>query len=182
MSSVYLRSFRVRRGEVKVVQVTCLTVPARIGVVANHHDAGQDALSSASASASANGARLAEPPRGSVRIADLAEPHGLRGRAVAAPARALSPRVVRALRAAGAAGGTSLRGIWGDHARHGDTSMQLRRRVPVVTVRRPPPSVVRTRLVDASRPVWPLHGPYGRRARNWSPTWTSAGSRQRIEA
>ena len=38
---------------------------------------------------------------------------------------------------AGAAGATSLRGIWGyhgDHAPHGDTFWQLRRRVPVVTV------------------------------------------------
>jgi PII-like signaling protein len=45
--------------------------------------------------------------------------------------------LVRALRAAGAAGATSLRGIWGyhgDHAPHGDSFLQLRRRVPVVTV------------------------------------------------
>ena len=37
----------------------------------------------------------------------------------------------------GAAGATSLRGIWGyhgDHAPHGDTFSQLRRRVPVVTI------------------------------------------------
>ena len=41
------------------------------------------------------------------------------------------------LRAAGAAGATSLRGIWGyhgDHRPHGDSFWQLRRRVPVVTV------------------------------------------------
>jgi PII-like signaling protein len=41
------------------------------------------------------------------------------------------------LRAAGAAGATTLRGIWGyhgDHAPHGDSFWQLRRRVPVVTV------------------------------------------------
>jgi PII-like signaling protein len=45
--------------------------------------------------------------------------------------------LVRALRRAGAAGTTSLRGIWGyhgDHAPHGDTLWQLQRRVPVVTV------------------------------------------------
>ena len=38
---------------------------------------------------------------------------------------------------AGAAGATSLRGIWGyhgDHAPHGDSVWQLRRRVPVLTV------------------------------------------------
>ena len=38
---------------------------------------------------------------------------------------------------AGAAGATSLRGVWGyhgDHAPHGDTMWQLRRRVPIVTV------------------------------------------------
>ena len=40
------------------------------------------------------------------------------------------------LREAGAAGATSLRGIWGyhgDHTPHGDTFWQLRRRVPVLT-------------------------------------------------
>ena len=44
---------------------------------------------------------------------------------------------MRALRDAGAAGATSLRGIWGyhgDHEPHGDTFWQLRRRVPVLTV------------------------------------------------
>ena len=49
----------------------------------------------------------------------------------------LSAQLVRALRDAGAAGATSLRGTWGyhgDHAPHGDTFWQLRRRVPVVTV------------------------------------------------
>jgi PII-like signaling protein len=49
----------------------------------------------------------------------------------------LSGRLVRALREAGAAGATSLRGIWGyhgDHQPHGDSFWQLRRRVPVVTV------------------------------------------------
>jgi PII-like signaling protein len=41
------------------------------------------------------------------------------------------------LRRAGAAGATVLRGVWGyhgDHAPHGDHLLQLRRRVPVVTV------------------------------------------------
>jgi PII-like signaling protein len=45
--------------------------------------------------------------------------------------------LLRALRREGAAGATSLRGIWGyhgDHAPHGDSFWQLRRRVPVVTV------------------------------------------------
>jgi PII-like signaling protein len=51
--------------------------------------------------------------------------------------RSLSHELVRALRAGGAAGATSLRGIWGyhgDHAPHGDTFWQLRRRVPILTV------------------------------------------------
>ena len=45
--------------------------------------------------------------------------------------------LVLRLRRAGAAGATTLRGIWGyhgDHRPHGDTFWQLRRRVPVVTV------------------------------------------------
>lgn len=45
--------------------------------------------------------------------------------------------LMRALRQAGAAGATSLRGIWGyhgDHRPHGDSFWQLRRRVPIVTV------------------------------------------------
>jgi PII-like signaling protein len=49
----------------------------------------------------------------------------------------LYQRLVRELRRAGAAGATSLRGIWGyhgDHRPHGDSFWQLRRRVPVVTV------------------------------------------------
>jgi PII-like signaling protein len=49
----------------------------------------------------------------------------------------LSHQLVRALREAGAAGATSLRGIWGyhgEHAPHGDSFWQLRRRVPVLTV------------------------------------------------
>jgi PII-like signaling protein len=49
----------------------------------------------------------------------------------------LHRQLIRELRGAGAAGATSLRGIWGyhgDHKPHGDTFWQLRRRVPVVTV------------------------------------------------
>ena len=49
----------------------------------------------------------------------------------------LHHQLIRALRRAGAAGATSLRGIWGyhgDHDPHGDCFWQLRRRVPVVTV------------------------------------------------
>lgn len=45
--------------------------------------------------------------------------------------------LIRGLRAAGASGATSLRGIWGyhgEHEPHGDSFWQLRRRVPVVTV------------------------------------------------
>jgi PII-like signaling protein len=45
--------------------------------------------------------------------------------------------LVRRLRAASAAGATSLRGIWGfhgDHAPHGDRLLSIRRHVPVVTV------------------------------------------------
>jgi PII-like signaling protein len=45
--------------------------------------------------------------------------------------------LVRRLRASGARGATTLRGVWGfhgDHAPHGDRLLQLRRHVPVVTV------------------------------------------------
>ena len=48
--------------------------------------------------------------------------------------RPLHIELLRRLREAGAAGATSLRGIWGyhgDHTPHGDTFWQLRRRVPV---------------------------------------------------
>jgi PII-like signaling protein len=51
--------------------------------------------------------------------------------------RPLHHQLVRALREAGAAGATSLRGTWGyhgGHQPHGDSFWQLRRRVPVVTV------------------------------------------------
>ncbi len=49
----------------------------------------------------------------------------------------LHQALVRRLRAAGAAGATNLRGIWGyhgDHPPHGDSFWQLHRRVPVLTV------------------------------------------------
>jgi PII-like signaling protein len=51
--------------------------------------------------------------------------------------RPLYEELVRALRRDGAAGATTLRGIWGyhgDHRPHGDSLWQLRRRVPTVTV------------------------------------------------
>ncbi len=45
--------------------------------------------------------------------------------------------LVRRLRAGGAGGATCVRGIWGfhgDHPPHGDRLLQLRRRVPIVTI------------------------------------------------
>lgn len=60
--------------------------------------------------------------------------------------RPLSAELVRRLRAAGAPGATSLRGLWGyhgDHAPHGDLFWQLRRRVPVVTVVVDTPAAIR---------------------------------------
>jgi PII-like signaling protein len=51
--------------------------------------------------------------------------------------RPLNLELIRRLRAAGAAGATSLRGIWGFHGRrppHGDRLLQIRRHVPVLTV------------------------------------------------
>ena len=45
--------------------------------------------------------------------------------------------LVRQLRASGASGATTLRGIWGfhgDHAPHGDRLFQLGRHVPAVTI------------------------------------------------
>jgi PII-like signaling protein len=47
----------------------------------------------------------------------------------------LAEAIVHGLRELGAAGATALRGIWGfhgDHAPHGDTLWQVRRRVPVI--------------------------------------------------
>jgi PII-like signaling protein len=51
--------------------------------------------------------------------------------------RPLHLQVIRRLRDAGAAGATSLRGIWGfhgEHAPHGDRFLQVGRHVPVVTI------------------------------------------------
>jgi PII-like signaling protein len=51
--------------------------------------------------------------------------------------RSVYLEIVRRLRAANAAGATSLRGIWGfhgDHAPHGDRLLSIRRHVPIVTV------------------------------------------------
>jgi PII-like signaling protein len=51
--------------------------------------------------------------------------------------RPLNLEIIRRLRKAGSAGATSLRGVWGfhgSHAPHGDRFLQLRRRVPVVTI------------------------------------------------
>jgi PII-like signaling protein len=88
-----------------------------------------------------DGARLAEPEE--VRASD---PSGLGvwqklmvycGEQSRHRDRPLYSELVHALRAAGAAGATSLRGVWGyhgDHEPHGDSLWQLRRRVPVVTV------------------------------------------------
>lgn len=65
----------------------------------------------------------------------------------------LHHELLRTLRRAGAAGATSLRGIWGyhgDHRPHGDTFGQLRRRVPILTVIVDTPEHIRQwfRLVD----------------------------------
>lgn len=60
--------------------------------------------------------------------------------------RPLAGELVRRLRAAGAPGATSLRGLWGyhgDHAPHGDVFWQLRRRVPVVTLVIDTPAAIR---------------------------------------
>jgi PII-like signaling protein len=51
--------------------------------------------------------------------------------------RPLHLEIIRRLRASRSAGATSLRGIWGfhgDHAPHGDRFLQVRRRVPVLTI------------------------------------------------
>jgi PII-like signaling protein len=56
--------------------------------------------------------------------------------------RPLHDEIARRLRASGAAGATSLRGIWGfqgDGPPHGDRVLQLRRHVPVLTISVNPP-------------------------------------------
>jgi PII-like signaling protein len=72
----------------------------------------------------------------------LAAPHGPDGgwqkiTTYTSEATGQHDELLRRLRRAGAAGVTCLRGAWGyhgDHAPHGDRLLQLRRRVPVVTV------------------------------------------------
>jgi PII-like signaling protein len=52
-------------------------------------------------------------------------------------AHPVGARLIRRLREAGAAGATSLRGVWGfhgDHAPQGDRLLQSRRHVPLLTV------------------------------------------------
>jgi PII-like signaling protein len=66
----------------------------------------------------------------------LGEPDG-RNKLMVYGGAPLAHELMRRLRRAGAAGATSLRAVWGyhgDHAPHGDTLWQLRRRVGVVTV------------------------------------------------
>ena len=88
-----------------------------------------------------DGARLAEPePVPAADAAGLGVWQKLMvycGEQSRADDRPLADALVRELRAAGAAGMTVLRGVWGyhgDHAPHGDTLWQLRRRVPVVAI------------------------------------------------
>jgi PII-like signaling protein len=88
-----------------------------------------------------DGERLAEP-----RALPQTDPSGLgvwqklmvyTGEQARHAGHPLHHHVIRSLRHAGAAGATSLRGIWGyhgDHAPHGDSFWQLRRRVGIVTV------------------------------------------------
>ena len=66
----------------------------------------------------------------------------------------LHHQLMRRLREAGAAGATSLRGIWGYHGAHephGDSFWQLRRRVPILTVIVDTPERIRAwfEIVDA---------------------------------
>ncbi len=66
----------------------------------------------------------------------------------------LHERLIRELRGAGAAGATSLRGIWGFHGArepHGDRFWQLTRRVPIVTVIVDEPERVRRWFAIADR-------------------------------
>jgi PII-like signaling protein len=88
-----------------------------------------------------DGVRLSEPPE-----MPEADPSGLAlwqklmvyvGEDALHDGRPVYRELVSELRRAGAAGATSLRGIWGydgDHPPHGDVVWQLRRRTPIVTV------------------------------------------------
>ncbi len=88
-----------------------------------------------------DGARLADPHE-----LPTADPDGLplwqklmvyAGEQSKAAGRPLYLELIRRLREAGAAGATSLRGVWGyhgDHRPHGDKLLALRRHVPVLTV------------------------------------------------
>jgi PII-like signaling protein len=88
-----------------------------------------------------DGHRLAEPQR-----LPETDPSGLgvwqklmvyAGEQARSEGQPLHHQLIRRLRQAGAAGGTSLRGTWGYHGEHrpsGDSFWQLRRRVPIVTV------------------------------------------------
>jgi PII-like signaling protein len=88
-----------------------------------------------------DGARLARPadtpggdPAGQEYWGKLTVACGEQSRHDGLP---LAPLLLRSLREAGARGATAIRGIWGyhgDHAPHGDTFFQLRRRVPVLVV------------------------------------------------
>lgn len=86
--------------------------------------------------------RLLGEPRATPAV-DRSDPSGWQklmvysGEQARSEGEPLHHALVRALRIAGAAGATSLRGIWGyhgDHLAHGDSFWQLRRRVPIVTV------------------------------------------------
>jgi PII-like signaling protein len=117
-------------------------------------------------------ALLGEPVRTVERVrvckrdgARLASPHAARGEQwhkltvicgeqSRHAGRPLAEALVHGLRAAGAAGATALRGIWGyhgDHEPHGDRLLQLRRRVPVVvtTVDTPERSRASFDVIDA---------------------------------
>jgi PII-like signaling protein len=93
-----------------------------------------------------DGRRLAGP-----RVADGRDPSGLavwQKLMIHAPGPVASG-LLRDLRREGAAGATVLRGVWGfhgDHAPHGDALLQLRRRVPTLTVLVDTPERVRVLL------------------------------------
>jgi PII-like signaling protein len=76
--------------------------------------------------------------RDGVRLADpQPAPPGAALKLMVYGRRPLHDELVRRLRRAGAAGATTLRGVWGyhgDHAPHGDSFRRLRRTAPMVTV------------------------------------------------